>query len=401
MYQSKILPEIKEYISKHRVISSHCHHLPDAEFVDTGLKHILENTYCTWMEPVPEMTREAVDIYVKKMTTNTYFRWLQRSFLALYGMELSGDTYAELDKKIKEAHVDSNYHLNLLRETCNYEYNVLDSYWAPGTNNGHPEIFKHTYRCDIFMYGYSHDARSQNDISPYDFAIRKEDTADLESYIRNMGLCLKAARETGGASAIKLAIAYFQSLDIEKVTSEIASMAFLNPNATDEQIKWFRDYTVFKVAEFAKELDIPVLVHTGLGMLDKSNALSLRVLIHENPDTQFVLFHGGFPWTDDVLALLHNYKNVVADFNWLPLICTNKSVEFIVNALETGGAHRVCWGCDTWTSEESYGARLAMEHALGLALSHMVCDGAFDIDYAKYAITRILYENPKEIFRIT
>jgi hypothetical protein len=60
----------------------------------------------------------------------------------------------------------------------------------------------------------------------------------------------------------------------------------------------------------------------------------------------------------------------------------------------------MCWGCDTWTSEESYGARLAMEHALGIATTHLVNDGAIDLEYAKYAITRILYENPKEIFKI-
>jgi len=249
------------------------------------------------------------------------------------------------------------------------------------------------------MNAYDYNLKTVYDVSVYDFAMRREDTTDFDSFMRNTEKCVREAK-VNGASAIKLAIAYFQSLDIEMVTYEMASEAFLNPNATDEQIKWFRDFTVCRIVELAGELDIPVLVHTGLGMLDKSNAIALRKLIDGNQQVHFVLFHGGFPWTDDILALIHNYKNITADFNWLPLVCTNKSVEFVINILETVGAHRMCWGCDTWTSEESYGARLAMEHSLGTALTHLLYDGAFDIEYAKYAVTRILYENPKEIFRI-
>ena len=60
----------------------------------------------------------------------------------------------------------------------------------------------------------------------------------------------------------------------------------------------------------------------------------------------------------------------------------------------------MCWGCDTWTSEESYGARLATEQAFGKALTHLINDGAFDVEYAKYVAKRVLYENPKEIFGI-
>ena len=400
MYQNKIIPEISEYISGMQIISSHCHHLPDENFADMGLFSVLEKGYCQWMEPTPEANRGAVEEYIFKMRANTYFRWLQQSFKKLYGVEMSAETYIELDEKIKAANADSNYHLKLLRDTCNYKYNVLDSYWAPGTNNNHPEIFKHTYRCDTFMNAFDYDLKTVYGLSAYDFAMSKDETKDFESFVQNTLSSVRKAK-IAGASALKFGIAYFQSLDIEKVSHQKAAKAFLNPDATEEQIKNFRDYMVFRIVELAGELDIPVLIHTGLGMLNKSNAISLRVLIEENPDVRFLLFHGGFPWTDDVLALLHNFKNVIADFNWLPLVCTNKAIEFIINALETGGAHRLCWGCDTWTSEESYGARLAMEHALGVALSHMVNDGAFDVEYAKYVATRILYENPKEIFKIT
>ena len=56
------------------------------------------------------------------------------------------------------------------------------------------------------------------------------------------------------------------------------------------------------------------------------------------------------------------------------------------------------WGCDTWMSEDAYGALLAMEHALAKALAIMIEDGAFDFDYAVYIAERILRQNALELF---
>ncbi len=68
-------------------------------------------------------------------------------------------------------------------------------------------------------------------------------------------------------------------------------------------------------------------------------------------------------------------------------------------ALEVGSAHRICWGCDVRTGEDSYGTVLAMRHALADALTDMVMDGAIDMEYAQYIARRILYDNPKELFK--
>ena len=48
--------------------------------------------------------------------------------------------------------------------------------------------------------------------------------------------------------------------------------------------------------------------------------------------------------------------------------------------------------------EDSYGALLAMEHALSNALARMMDDGAIEMEYAKYIAKRILFDNAKELF---
>ena len=185
MLTDKILPEIKEFISHQRVISSHCHHLPDEDFSNTGLSHVIKSGYCEWIEPTPEMEKTAIDTYVQKMKANTYFRWLNESLSELYGLEISGESFLELDKRIKQAHEDPAYHLKLLRDKCNYEYNVLDAYWAPGSNNGHPEIFLHTYRCDTYMNAYDYNLKTVYELSAYDFALSREDTTDFDSFVQS------------------------------------------------------------------------------------------------------------------------------------------------------------------------------------------------------------------------
>lgn len=72
---------------------------------------------------------------------------------------------------------------------------------------------------------------------------------------------------------------------------------------------------------------------------------------------------------DDLLGLLHSYSNVYADLCWLPLISTSAAKRFLREALEIGGSNRILWGCDTWTSEESYGAVLAFRRVVSCMCS--------------------------------
>jgi predicted TIM-barrel fold metal-dependent hydrolase len=87
-------------------------------------------------------------------------------------------------------------------------------------------------------------------------------------------------------------------------------------------------------------------------------------LIRANPATKFSLMHASFPWCGDILAYLDMFTNVYADVAWLPLLSPT-AAEYVINQLiEVGTSERIVWGCDTWTSEESYGARLAMNEVL-------------------------------------
>lgn len=101
---------------------------------------------------------------------------------------------------------------------------------------------------------------------------------------------------------------------------------------------------------------------------------------------------------DDLLGLLHSSSNVYADLCWLPLISTSAAKRFLREALEIGGSNRILWGCDTWTSEESYGAVLAFRRVVSEVLSEMCQEGYLSCEEACYTAGQIWRGNALKLF---
>jgi len=128
--------------------------------------------------------------------------------------------------------------------------------------------------------------------------------------------------------------------------------------------------------------------------------MKLQKVISKTPDTKFVLFHCGYPWIDDIGGLLHAYPNVYPDLCWLPLISPTASKRMLHELIEVGTSDKVCWGCDTWTSEESYGALLAIRHTLASVLSEKIKEGYLCKEDARNIIDNILYKNASRLYKL-
>ncbi len=128
--------------------------------------------------------------------------------------------------------------------------------------------------------------------------------------------------------------------------------------------------------------------------------MSLEEAIRKNPDTKFVLFHGSYPWIDDTFALAHYYPNVYPDMCWLPIISETAAKYFLHQMIEVGVSTKLCWGCDTRTAEESYGALLAMRRTLADVFAEKISDGYLEYDEAIEYIDKIMYKNAKAIYKM-
>lgn len=379
------------------VISTHSHHLTDGAFSGLTLYDVLNMSYISWISPPFENTEEGYGSLFRRMGCNTYFIWLAGSLGVLYGNgeDLNAKNRVMIDENLRAAHADKDRHLKILTDVCRYKAVILDKYDDPGSDNGHPGLMRPAYRCDMFLHADHAGGRDQNGSSPFEAVGSVPDT--LHEYIG----CVREAvrlKKKSGCCALKIAIAYERGLDFEDAGYEQAEKAYLTPAASEAEKKSLQDYTMFRLCGIAAEFGLPLQIHTGLGKLERSGAMHLRELIDRNPETKFVLFHGSYPWFGDVLALTHNYRNVYPDLCWIPLISSSACERFLGEALEVGDSARFCWGCDTWTGEESYGALLAVRHVIARTLAPKVESGMMDLEYAAMLTKRILHDNAKELY---
>ena len=402
MKENTIFSELYDFIEGTSVINTHSHHLRGEEFAEYSLDKLLEKSYVSWCGVTFDKTKESRLHFLQKVRNRSYFVWLQDALHKLHDFDepISTDNWEKVSQRIQTAHQDSDYHLQILRTVCKYQRIVLDGYWDPGTDNGIPDLFSPTFRINMFLYGYSHSSMDHNGNNPLVLYNRR--VRDLEEYISLMREII-TMKVNGGCIALKSALAYDRSLDFTPTSKERARKVFTkgDDERSAEDIRAFQDFIFYEICTIAGELRIPFQCHTGLGELDRTNAMWLREAIVRNPDTRFVLFHGGYPWTDDVAGLIHRYENVYADICWLPIISPSAAARMLHELIEVGTADRVTWGCDTWSSEESYGAMRALRHVLAKVFAEKITDGYLSLGDAREMIERILHRNAADLYGVS
>ncbi|MDD3521179.1 MAG: amidohydrolase family protein [Actinomycetota bacterium] len=390
--------KILEAINNSKVINTHSHHRNDDFFIDFNLDKLLENTYISWSKVDFDKSEQSRQNYLDKVRFKSYFVWLHKALKEIYGIkdELSAQNWDYYSDIINSYHKDKNWHKEILNNNCKYEKIILDTYWEPGSNNGDPGLFCPTFRINPLFFGYSKDAFDHNDNNVYKLYGREFN--DIDEYVFFIRELVKE-KINNGCVAVKNALAYDRPLDFKAGSRDDAQKVFKNrDNITENEIRLFQDYIFGEICSLAAEINIPLQCHTGMGRLEKTNALNLMQTIQSNPETKFVLFHGSFPWTDDIAGLLHAYPNVYCDICWLPLLSPTAAQYSLAQMIEIGTSDKIFWGCDTWTSEESYAAKIALTNVLADVLSQKIEKNYLSLNDAEIIIENILYQNPVKMY---
>lgn len=392
--------ELISYIDTIAIINTHCHKLPQNHGFPTGIKDLVDHSYLGWCHREWDGTKEKAEKFIKSLRHNSYFFWIEKSLQEILrtSRRIDEKNYPWFEEQIREFSQNLPSDDQFLRTVCHYDKIVLDGYWDPGTNLGNSDLYTPTYRINQFLFGYQPETVDDNGNNPFlNYGWSKE--IDFSEYLKKVEEKIKEKVE-GGCVALKSSLPYDRSILFKERTFQEAEKGYMNNATSEKDIIAFQDYIYFHICQIAAKYKIPFQNHTGLGNLDGSNAMLLKEAIQKNPNTQFVLFHGSFPWTDDALALIHNYPNVYADICWLPSISTSTAVYFIKQLLETGKADAITWGCDSWTVIESYAAYLAGRYAVAKALSEMIDDNFLTIQDGKELAEKIFRENAKAIYHI-
>lgn len=187
------------------------------------------------------------------------------------------------------------------------------------------------YECDRFMIplpGF-HLVRSREHIWRCAQLVNSRVT-NLDDYL---AVCREAFRrmKERGAVGMKDQSAYERSLDFGNPTRAEAEALFNRVLADPRQsLGWpeakpLDDFLFQRNMEMARELDLPVQLHTGhmagtWNDIAKTNAVRLIPTLELHRDVRFDLFHGNWPYMGEYLYLGKNYPNVRLDLCWLHII---------------------------------------------------------------------------------
>lgn len=394
-----IQKRLYDHILSEKKINTHCHHMGHVFFSEIGLQDIFGSSYIAWCHE-PFKSYEERKALFDHIADRSYFIWLEKSLQHIYGIDqpLNADTWDLYDACVRRAdRADQSF--ARLRSLCNYEHIVEDCYWNYGNNLGDKELFTPAFRINIFLNGYDWDYIDRDGCCVSKFIPEK--CTDIDTYTQQLEKVIQTKHQEG-CVALKCATAYERGLDFYPVSKERAEAALhkIPSELTQENIADFQSYVFYKLCEIAAKEDLPFQIHTGLGQLENTRAINLTKAIKDHPETKFVLFHLSFPYFDDVISLAHNHPNVYPDICWVPLLSYNTAIDAINKLLDTVNTDKLCWGCDTWTVEESYGAILAMAYCLSTALAERVQEGFMREERAFEICRRIMYSNAKTLYKL-
>jgi hypothetical protein len=245
-------------------------------------------------------------------------------------------------------------------------------------------------------------------------------TAPLGRTVTSLDEYLDACREIFeahkkfGAVAFKDQSAYERPIDygnpVRAAAEEVFNWFMEDPRrsaAYPDGIKPLDDYLFHEFLRMARDLDLPVQIHTGhlAGIRNdivKTNAVDLTRILELHRDVRFDLFHANWPYSGEILFLAKNYPNVAIDFCWAniidPVYCRHLFQQALAS-VPHGKIHG--YGSDfSGCADRAWAhAKIARDN-IAWALSDMVEIRYLGLDEAKEVARAWLFDNANTFFRL-
>jgi uncharacterized protein len=231
--------------------------------------------------------------------------------------------------------------------------------------------------------------------------------ASLGEYLQKIVDPTLERHKRGGAIAIKFEAAYLRALDFDDVPRAEAEDGY----AHGRDYKKLQDFLFRHIAQEAGRLGLAVHLHVAWGPggyfdITGTNPLLLESVFNDPRlhATNFVLLHGGWPFTREITALLTK-PNVYTDFSAQTLLSYPRAVARVLREWLELAPDKVLFGTDAYPYSEEEGweesgwiATQTTRQALGLALTEMVNDGEVTQDRAFELAHLVLHDNAAKLY---
>ena len=333
----------------------------------------------------------------------SFYRYMLPAFRDLYGVEFDSITKEQarkLNDQIFDNYRDPAWIEEVVVKRANIELMFIDPFWARLKIEKNYKFAVPVLNVTQLIEA-SHPSRCKNPLDgPYYYADQwglKTDTFD--DFLAVVDEVFERAR-AADAICLKSTQAYQRSLRYERVPKARALAAYGKPpeEVSPQQQRDFEDFMFWHLCGLSVKHDLPFQIHTGQARIQGSNPMLLVDLIAANPDTKFILFHGGYPWIGETGVIAMRHKNVWIDSTWLPLLSYTMAKRAFQEWLECMPSDRIMWGADCTTPEGIYGATVYTRECLAEALAEKVERGELREDHAIRIGRQIMRGNALQLF---
>jgi len=333
----------------------------------------------------------------------SFFRYLLPAFRDLYGVNFEAITPQQarnLNDRIFANYENDDWLQSVITKRANIELMFIDPYW-------NRLQFAREYRFSVPVLNVTsiiratHRDRVPSDFdSPFAYAKRKNlSTESFDDFLAVVDLIFTDA-VAADAICLKSTQAYQRTIDYQQVTRSQAATVFGKTvgDTSDEEQRRFEDFMFWHICELSAKHELPFQVHTGDARIQGSNPMLLVNVIAANPNTKFILFHGGYPWVGETGAIAMKHRNVWIDSCWLPTLSYTMAKRAYQEWLEAVPSDRIMWGADTVDAEGIYAATEFTRQCLAEALAEKVERDELIENHANRIGRQILRENALKLF---
>lgn len=269
-----------------------------------------------------------------------------------------------------------------------------------------PECFKLLIPLPVFHAS----VRSFQDIQEVAGIIDKTVTS-LDEFLDAVKETFRRLKEKGSVG-IKDQSAYQRSIKFSFSTKERAEQLFnkclADPNNSLgwPEAKSLDDFLFHEYMRFARDLDLPVQIHTGhmagiRNRVTKANASLFTQVLEAHQEVNFDLFHGNWPYMGDILFLAKNYPNVYINLCWLHIIDPLYAIELLERSAVTVPHKKINgFGGDYWAPELIPAHLSLAQNNITKALSNLISEGWISVNEAINMAADWLFNNPNELFKL-
>lgn len=425
---TSVYNRIREYADQIRVINTHEHqHLPE-EYGDHQFTfyNLLAASYLSadvisagangfdWdvmdtldLDMLWEMYGQALD-YTRG---TSYYSHFVKGFQKLYGFNdlyFTKENLTTLSAQIEENYKDYASWFDRAFNRAGFELMFVDQYWKPFNVELDDRYFALVFHINPLVSSSS--LKSENDAEPGTIYKEAEDEGfiinSLDDYlefcdylfqknIENHTVCLKNSQ------------AYSRTLFYEKIPYEEARDLYNKPSSrlTPAEAKKIEDFIFHWIIEKSIQYDLPIQIHTGYlagngNVLENGKPVKLNNLFLQYPEAEFILFHGGYPWTGEYAAFGKMFRNVYLDIVWLPQITREEAIHALDEMFDCVPYNKFFWGGDCGLIEESTGSLVYGKDVVAEVLSKRVARGLLTEEVAFDILDKIFRENAIEVFQL-